>query len=369
MDITPKKKRSPKKKAILRDPVLRQKRHRFRESSTKWIEKGLNPPKAEPIANLYARAAQLFKQEQFSSSEVYKAAAVSLERYIMFKWMKRPLTFEQITVDFLKDYELWMSKQGKRPKNASYMKPGKPASATTIGIYLTCIRYVYREAVNTSVISASKYPFGLGRMTIPKESVKRDPRSEEDVKKIESYIPENKNEWLLRDMWLFSYYSNGLNMADLLALKWADVDLKNNTFTFYRQKSRSTTKTNRKPIQGVLFEQTLDIIERWGCPLRNNFLFPIYKDEMTPRQQAVERKHFIYEINLHMKKIGKKLGLEGDLRSNVARHTFTNTLLRKEVPVEFLAEALGHSEIKTTQNYISRFPSEQRTNYLKRLID
>lgn len=357
----------PKKKFI--DPILREKRHRFKEGSTRWMEKGINPSSSDPIANLYRRAADLFRQEQFSSSDVYRSSAVSLERFLKYKKHYQSFAFDGLTIDFLKDYELWMLKMGKLPKNANHKDHGSPASSTTIGMYMTCFRYVYREAINKGVVSISKYPFGIGRVTIPKDSVVRNPRTESDIEKIMSYIPESKNEWLLRDLWLFSYFSCGLNMADLLALKWSDVDLKNNTFTFYRQKSRSTTKTNRKPIQGVLFEQTLDIIERWGNSMRHNYLFPIYKDEMTPRQQAVERKHFIYEINLHMKKIGKKLGLEGDLRSNVARHTFTNTLLRKEVPVEFLAEALGHSEIKTTQNYISRFPSEQRTNYLKRLID
>jgi site-specific recombinase XerD len=67
---------------------------------------------------------------------------------------------------------------------------------------------------------------------------------------------------------------------------------------------------------------------------------------------------FIASINDWMKKIRKKLGIEKSVTTYVARHTFSTVMKRSGASTEFIQEALGHTNIKTTENYLDSFEKE-----------
>ena len=54
-----------------------------------------------------------------------------------------------------------------------------------------------------------------------------------------------------------------------------------------------------------------------------------------------------------MKRILKKLEIDKKVTTYVARHTFSTVLKRSGASTEFIQEALGHSNIKTTENYLT----------------
>ena len=59
-----------------------------------------------------------------------------------------------------------------------------------------------------------------------------------------------------------------------------------------------------------------------------------------------------------MKQIARKLGLDKGVTTYFARHSFATVLRNSGVSTEFISEALGHSDIKTTQNYLAGFEQD-----------
>ena len=68
-----------------------------------------------------------------------------------------------------------------------------------------------------------------------------------------------------------------------------------------------------------------------------------------------------------MKKIRKKIGIENSVTTYVARHTFSTVMKRSGASTEFIQEALGHTNIKTTENYLDSFEKEVKKEYASRL--
>jgi site-specific recombinase XerD len=85
------------------------------------------------------------------------------------------------------------------------------------------------------------------------------------------------------------------------------------------------------------------------------------------RQKAVIHQ-VIKMTNKYMKRIGEKLGIEGDLNTYAARHSFATILLQSDAPVAFISQALGHTNLKTTQSYLGSFDDEKTKGYLDALL-
>lgn len=69
-----------------------------------------------------------------------------------------------------------------------------------------------------------------------------------------------------------------------------------------------------------------------------------------------------------MRRIAVKLGVTKKITTYVARHTFSTVLKRSGVSTEFIQEALGHTDMKTTENYLDSFEKEVKKEYANRLI-
>ena len=59
-----------------------------------------------------------------------------------------------------------------------------------------------------------------------------------------------------------------------------------------------------------------------------------------------------------MKGIAETLGIDSSLTTYVARHSFATVLLRHTKNPLLVGNALGHSDIKTTQSYFAGFEDE-----------
>ncbi|AWV98501.1 tyrosine-type recombinase/integrase [Arcticibacterium luteifluviistationis] len=274
------------------------------------------------------------------------------------------LPFEAISVSFLNEYERWMLKEGKRPKKAGLK--GTPASVTTIGIYLRHLRAIINEAISEGL--TSDYPFGKKKYTIPSgRSVKKAITKAEVLKIIAYEDYSSEYEQRSKDVWVFIYLSNGLNLSDVLRLKWSDFDKKQNTFTFIREKTKRTNKHNQKDIHVVLGDIQKEIIKRWSCK-ETEYVFPFIKPDMDAKAQRNTIKNFNGVCNNWMDKIAKKLEIDSLLGTYVARHTFSTILLQNEAPIALISKSLGHSSLATTEAYLGSFEDEQVKSYMEGLV-
>ncbi|HLO42914.1 MAG TPA: tyrosine-type recombinase/integrase [Leadbetterella sp.] len=323
-------------------------------------------------------ANSLKNEDRIGSANAYRSAANSIKRFLfempksiryklnipIFKSVDNvEIPFEIVTDKFLEAYEIWMLRSGKKSK----MKDGvdSPATITSVGINLRQLRSIFNLAKESGV--THHYPFGKGGFQIPAANNTKKSLSKPDIQKILAYQADSTNlEQRSHDLWVFSYLSNGMNLTDICLLKKDDFDDRNQTITFIRSKTKRTSKKKQKSITIYLEDQQLEILDRWKAK-SGPFLFEFLKTGMDATRIKSIVSQIIQVTNKHMREIGKKLGINNDITTYTARHSFATILLRSEVPITFISKSLGHASLQTTEAYLGSFEEEKVKEYMRAL--
>lgn len=270
----------------------------------------------------------LIESGAIGNSDVYTCAYRQFEKYAGNK-----VSFESIGIDWLKRYEKAMLDEGK--------------SYTTISMYIRCIRALFNDAKSIETIKEAQYPFGKGKYEVPSGKGRKLALTLQQIKQIVSYSDGSEATERYRDLWFFSYLCNGINVNDLLKLKFSNID--NEEIHFYRSKTLHTSK-DKKEIEAVITPEMQQIIDKWGNPDKrlDNYIFSFLTGEETPVQQKRTIQDVTHRINKRLKKIGKDIGISG-LSTYTARHSFATVLKRSGANIAYISESLGHSDLKTTQ--------------------
>jgi integrase len=253
------------------------------------------------------------------------------------------LTYADITPDFLRGYVAVMRKEGK--------------SEATIGMYL---RYL-RSIINRAKVESSLYPFGRGKgkFSIPSGGRKmKKALSKEEIKSILNYVPSSVQEDKAKDIWLFLYFCNGMNVRDFCNLKWSNYS--EDVIYFIREKSRNSKQDNT-PILVSVKPEAKAVISKWGVPSVHPelFIFPYLRTDMTAREVIQRVQQLTKFINKYMKRICKKLSIHKEVTTYYARHSFATVLKNAGHSTEFIKELFGHSSVKTTDYYLSTLEVDQ----------
>ena len=289
------------------------------------------------VNSIYEKHIQALKEEgRISTASSYGDSLTSMLSY------KKNLKVSQITPDFLKGYEKWMTDNGR--------------SLTTVGMYLRALRTIFNLAIENDVIDASKYPFK--KYTIPAPQKISRTLKKEEIKLIINYTAKRDADAIALDYWVFSFISNGMNFKDIALLKYGNIN--GDFIEFRRAKTKRTTKNNSLPIMVPLDDSLLDIIRKRGnkSKKKEDYIFPILKHGLTPQQEYDHIKTFVRNTNKRLTRVGVELGLSHKVTSYVARHCFATIQKNNNAPLAYISEALGHSNLKTTQNYFGRFEDE-----------
>lgn len=182
-----------------------------------------------------------------STSRSYRDARNSLMKF------KSRLNLAHVTPDFLNRYESHMISKEK--------------SVTTISIYVRHLMTIFNQAIDENLIDRKHYPFGKNKYQ-PKapRNIKKALTIEQIKSVIDYKVEEATNQQLTKDMWLLSYFCNGMNIKDIINLRFKNIE--NDTIYFERLKTSSTNQAP-KPIIVSLIPEAIEIINRWKKKKRN----------------------------------------------------------------------------------------------------
>ena len=170
------------------------------------------------------------------------------------------------------------------------------------------------------------------------------------------------------DYWLLSYLCNGMNFADIIALKWENVS--DNYLHFIRQKTKNTKKKDLRPIRVGLNPRAKAIINKWkNTDPANPYLLPVLEAGLSAITVKHRCQRFIKWVNKRMEEIRQDLKIEQPIGTYAARHSFSTVLKRKGISTEFIKEALGHSSVIVTENYLDSFTDEVKLEYANMLTN
>lgn len=277
----------------------------------------------------------------------YECAESSLNKFL------KAAKFADITPELLRKYEKWMLTNGN--------------SITTVGIYLRSLRTLFNNAIAEGMLTKDYYPFGKKKYEIPTGKNIKKALSLADIELIYNYnsitgTPADK----AKDLWIFMYLCNGINVKDLCLLKYENI--KGDILEFERAKTARTKRTV-EAIRVVITEDVKTIINKWGNENKDpkNYIFPVLESGLTPKRERQLIQQLTQVINCHTKAIAKELGITANLTTYAARHSFATILKRSGVSTEFISEALGHGNLRTTQSYLAGFEDESKRETIKAL--
>ena len=134
-------------------------------------------------------------------------------------------------------------------------------------------------------------------------------------------------------------------------------------------KTARSTKQKQSSITAYLRPETVAILNRWGTSDRQatSYVFPF----LTPGMDADRRKREVQQVtkitNKWMNRIGDGLGINADMNTYSARHSFATVLLKSNASLAFISKSLGHTNLKTTESYLGSFDDEEAKQFLNAL--
>lgn len=294
------------------------------------------------------------KNDKIGTAESYKYTFNSLLEFSIKekKCDAEKLTFNIITVEWLKEYQNFMFSKGK--------------SYTTIAIYTRTLRVIFNNAIEENDISNDIYPFGKNKYKIPKTKKVKKALTSKELQFLFDIECLNDSEQQAKDFWFFSYASNGMNFKDIALLKYSDIKV--DRFAYFRAKTFDKT-TEKTEITIYLTDFTKSIISKYGNKVKTGFVFNIISSKDSSEIQYKKIKNFTRLVNDHIKRIAKRTDLPNDISTYWARHSFATNSLRKGASMEFISEALNHSDLNVTKNYFAGFEDEAKKDFANSLLD
>jgi len=297
----------------------------------------------------------LFQQyiDRVNSEDRIKTAQMLTWSLKSFKKYKPTINFEDINEAWLNGYKAFMLKQG--------------SSTTTVQLYMRNLRAVFNVAIREGYISQKHYPFST--YTIGTSAKSKSVLYAADIKKVWYYEGTTLREKRARAYWMFCYLGSGMNFKDCCYLKFKNI--KGDTLSFVREKTKNTNTVADKQITVYLHDEMRLIIETWGNKPGNpdDYIFPILNGKKTTLEKEVRRKKMQREINDKLKVIGKKLGIEEKLILNIARHSMATQLKIAGTPTSHIGDAMGHSSSRTTESYLKSLPTEMARELSNKLLN
>lgn len=278
-------------------------------------------------------------QGKISTSRRYRSILKKLRAYV-----RGPLPFDRVTPTLLREYETHLvSHYGNRPN--------------TVASNFRALRSILYKAIREGHASQADNPFF--QFKIRRERADRTKLSPEQIGAIEALdLGEGTLLWHVRNYFLFSFYCAGVRFKDLCLLKWADVRADSKGLRLVYKMSKTGTKKSVR-----LFDPAARILDFYRpdvTPQPGAYVFPLLESDKayTPRELANRVGARNALVNKYLKKLADKAEIPANVSFHISRHSFADYARQQNWDVYSISNALGHTNIKVTENYLKGFDED-----------
>lgn len=216
-------------------------------------------------------------------------------------------------------------------------------SENTVNYYLRNFRTLYNAAIKDGYRQHGDYPFTYVRTRACK-TVKRA-LSKENMRLLSSLSISNSPYLeFSRDLYLFSFYAQGMAFVDIAFLNKKNIY--GGLLTYSRRKSKQL-------IHIVVTPQMQKLIDKYSND--SEYLFPII--DPLNKEQSVYKQYRLAlgRINRYLKKLAAGLNLRIPLTTYTARHTWATLARDSGAPLSVISAGLGHTSEEMTRIYLKDF--------------
>ncbi|SFN91864.1 site-specific integrase [Salegentibacter flavus] len=293
-----------------------------------------NPVKNDVFAFFDEIVDEMTFAGRIGNAKSYKDTKTSVQ--IFHKGKK--LSFREINSTFLSKYDSFLRSRG--------------GTDGGVGVKMRAIRALFNKAIERGLIKESLYPFKSYKISgLRGKGFKRALDFEEIMRIINVDLSNHPHLIDTRNYFVFSFYTRGMNFADMMCLEWKDIEA--NVIYYTRAKTKGNFSIAiMPPVRDILNYYR---INGYG----NKYVFPLlFRENYNPTQLA-DRKHKMLGIyNKKLKELADICEITKNVSSYVARHSFANCLKQKGIATDVISESLGHQNLTVTQSYLKELDTQ-----------
>ncbi|GET25848.1 site-specific integrase [Prolixibacter sp. NT017] len=245
-----------------------------------------------------------------------------------------------------------------------FLRVERGLTNATIKYYIKTFRALLNKAIKEGEASSVSYPFGKTGYSISaleQESEKRYLPNDYLEKLKTAELKSHTLRWV-RNLFLFSYYCQGMSFADVAALTTDNILVfEGGHYIAYR---RQKTEGKDSKIIRIKISDNIQQLLDWfknNTQLVENYLTPCVSIAGYEGEKLYDHIRGRYRrYNKHLKTLGEELNFEGiRLSSYMSRHSYAMRLKNSGVPEDVISEALGHKDLATTKVYLDSFQKDE----------
>jgi site-specific recombinase XerD len=260
----------------------------------------------------------LHKDFSLGTYERYCTALSHTQEFIQWKYKTTDIEIKEVSYEFVTEFEY-------------YLKTIRKCSHNTAIKYITNLKKIIRICIGHGWINRD--PFTNYKIQL--REVEREYLLENEIQEIANKEFHTERLEQVRDVFLFCCFT-GLAYSDVQKLnkehiilgidgeKWIKIN---------RTKTDTRSSIPLLPIPSALIEK---YSSNPKCSAKGRLL-PVLTNQ---------------KMNGYLKEIADLCGINKNITSHLARHTFATTVtLTNGVPLESVSKMLGHRSLRTTQHY------------------
>jgi site-specific recombinase XerD len=216
-------------------------------------------------------------------------------------------------------------------------------SENTIHSRMNALKFYYEQVLKNEKffveIPRPKKPIQLPKLL-----------NEQEISRLFNALKNKKHKALL-----FTCYSAGLRVSEVVHLKLADIDSERMQILVERGKGKKDRYVNLSPV-------LLDVLRSYILQCKTRPTVFLFESDQTHTAYPIRTVQQIFMNAKQSAGIRKEVGIHS------LRHSFATHLLDKGTDIRYIKELLGHFDIKTTERYL-HVSKQQLVNIVSPLDD
>jgi integrase len=220
---------------------------------------------------------------------------------------------------------------------------------STVSFYLRTLRSLHKPAVDAGETPPAPGLFA-GVFTGQVETKKRALPAEAVARLYAADLSEYPHLERCRNMFMASLFLQGMAFADLIRLR--KIDLEDDQLMYIRKKTD-------KPIGVYMLNEAKGFLARLTDEnVKTPYLLPIVTE--AGEKGYTQHQSGLHLYNRHLKLLAAHLGIEQNITSHTARHTWATMAHNNNVSMADISEGLGHKTEEMTRIYIAALGFERK---------
>lgn len=295
-------------------------------------------------------------EDRYWEKRHFKVVIGNIERFIRER--KKVTTLTKVDAEWIEDFQDYLLTVGGPLKNGQ--RNGN--SPNTVRKKLQRLKGMFNWLIKNKELKND--PFTTVEKVEANRVNSKTKLTFQQIKSIQDLsLEKGSHHWHVRNYFLYSFYNAGIRFGDLCTLTWDNLIDGRLVYSMHKTGKQKSIK-QLEPMQEILDLYRTE--EASGSAL----IFPIlddkYDDPMELRRRISTNNVL---TNKRLKIIAAKAGIEANISFHVSRHSFAHYALKKGTDLYSISKALGHSDLKTTQQYLKSFDEEKLDKSMENLFN